>query len=58
MTIPVLTDVTQFDLNEVQLAEEVLYSVSVHAENSEGLGPPSNTVNYRRGGKLIIPTGS
>ena len=55
MTIPVLPDVTQFDLNDVQLAEGVLYSVSVRAENNEGLGPPSNAIEYQtNNGELTI----
>ena len=45
---------TQYDLQDAQLMATVIYSVVVLAENSSGVGPPSNTVFYRRRNGISI----
>ncbi len=43
---------TQFDLGDPRLVMGVLYNIVVFAENSFGVGPPSNVIMYE-GGECI-----
>ncbi len=40
---------TQFDLEDPRLVMGVLYNIVVFAENSFGVGPPSNVIMYKGG---------
>lgn len=43
-----MPDQTRFDLNDPRLVSQDEYQIVVLAENSFGLGPPSNVVTYTR----------
>ena len=46
--ILVAAEQMKYDLNDSQFVAEVVYKVVVTAENSVGVGPPSNAVYYRK----------
>lgn len=46
--IAVAPEQMRFDLNDPRLISQVEYQIVVVAENSFGLGPPSNVVSYTR----------
>ena len=46
--IRVAAEQMKYDLNNSQFVAEVIYKVVVTAENSVGVGPPSNALHYRK----------